>query len=143
MAARYRAVYKDGKLLAEYEGDELTYLAPEYEAPKRSELAMPMVIRDIGEYVSPIDGQHITSRNQHRDHMRAHDVIEVGTQKISGMSAAKDTSTPKVDRQLGEAIKRRVEEVRSMPQAHYDEHVQKQTYEHAEVASLIAPTLQE
>jgi hypothetical protein len=30
------------------------------------------------EYVSPMDGTHITSRSQHRDHMRKHDVIESG-----------------------------------------------------------------
>lgn len=136
MGVRYKAVFKAGKLFAEYENGQLTYLDPEYSAPKRSALPMPMVIRDIGEYVSPLDGSTITSRSQHRDHMRAHDVVEVGNERIGSMSAAAETGV-KVDRELGEAIKRRVEEVQAMPQAQYDDHVQKQTHEHAEIASLI------
>lgn len=140
MGARYKAVFKDGKLFAEYENGALTYLDPEYSAPKRSQHAMPMVIRDIGEYRSPLDGSVITSRSHHRDHMRAHDVVEVGNEKIGSMNAASASTAPAVDRELGEAIKRRVEEVQAMPQAQYDEHVQKQAHEHAEVAALVTAT---
>ena len=68
MGARYKAVYREGKLFAEYDNGVLTYLDPAYSSPKRSEHAMPYVVRDIGEYVSPVDGTHITSRPQHRDH---------------------------------------------------------------------------
>lgn len=136
MAVRYRAVFKNGGLYAEFENGVCTYLDPKYQAPKRSDHGAPMVMRDIGEYVSPLDGQHITSRNQHRDHMRAHDVVEVGNEKIGGMAAAQDAPM-RVDRDLGMAIKRRVEEVEAMPQAQYDAHVQQQSGEHAEVASLV------
>lgn len=139
MGSKYKAVYRDGRLLAEYENGKLVYVADTYSAPKRSELAAPTVLRDIGEYVSPLDGAHISSRSHHRDHMRAHDVVEVGNERIGSMTAAADTPQ-KVDRNLGEAIKRRVEEVIAMPQAHYDEHVQKQAYEHAEVAADIVAT---
>ena len=38
-------------------------------------------IPDITPYRSPIDGSVIGGRRQHRDHMRAHDVIEVGNEK--------------------------------------------------------------
>lgn len=137
---RYKAIFKGGKLFAEYENGVLTYLDAEYSPPNRSQLAMPMVIRDIGEYVSPLDGQHITTRSAHRDHMRAHNVVEVGNEPIGKMHATMQDDGPKVDRELGEAIKRRVEEVIAMPEAHYREHVQKQVFEHAEVASLITPT---
>lgn len=139
MAARYKAVYRDGRLVAEYERGELTYVDTEYYSRKRSVLPAPMLIRDIGEYVSPLDGAHITSRSHHRDHMRAHDVVEVGNEAIGKMQAAsmRDKEGPAIDRELGEAIKRRVEEVQAMPQAQYDEHVNKQAYEHAEIASLI------
>lgn len=143
MGVRYRAVFKEGKLFAEYENGVLTYLAPEYSAPKRSALPMPTVIRDIGEYKSPLDGQIITTRSQHRDHMRAHDVVEVGNEPIGGLSAQASTSNTSTDRELGEAIKRRVEEVQAMPQREYDDQVQKQAFEHAEVASLITATPQE
>lgn len=44
-------------------------------------LLPPQVMRDIGEYVSPIDGTFISSRSQHRDHMRRHGVIEMGNDK--------------------------------------------------------------
>lgn len=140
MGARYKAVYRDGKLFAEYENGNLTFLAPEYSPPKRSGLGMPMIIRDIGEYRSPLDGQMITSRNQHRDHMRAHDVVEVGNEPIGGMTAATNSAPPTVDRDLGQAIKRRLEEVVAMPQAKYDDHVQQQAHEHAEIAALVTAT---
>jgi hypothetical protein len=132
VAARYRAVYKGGKLFAEYENGELTYLTPEYQTAKRSDIAAPMVIRDIGEYQSPLDGQMITTRSQHRDHMRAHDVVEVGNERMPAAPSA-----PAVDRDLGKAIKRRIEEVEALPQAAYDAQVQVQQAEHAEVAALV------
>lgn len=134
MVGRYRAIYREGKLLAEYEGDELTYLAPDYEPAKRSELPAPYFMKDIGEYRSPIDNTMVTTRSQHREHMRKHDVIEVGTQKMGHMQAAE---TPTVNRELGQAIKRRVEEVASMSQTEYDQSAAIQQAEHAEVAALI------
>ncbi len=38
-------------------------------------------IPDIQPYRSPIDGSIVSSRQKHRDHMRAHGVIEVGNEK--------------------------------------------------------------
>lgn len=40
----------------------------------------PMVMRDLEAYKSPIDGSMITSRSQHRAHMRQHGVIEMGNE---------------------------------------------------------------
>lgn len=139
MRTKYKAVYREGKLFAEYDNGVLIFLDASYVAPKRSECAAPMLIRDIGEYRSPLDGQMITSRSQHRDHMRTHDVVEVGNESIGSMKAASDraSSGPAVDRELGMAIKRRVEEVEAMPQQQYDHHVQQQAREHAEVAALV------
>lgn len=121
-------------MFAEYVNGELTYLDPTYSAPKRSSIAAPMVIRDIGAYRSPLDGTVITTRSQHREHMQRHDVIEVGNEKIGSMQAP---AAPKIDRELGEAIKRRLDEVAELPQREYDAHVDTQQNEHAEVASLI------
>lgn len=39
------------------------------------------LIPDSQPYVSPLDGSVIGGRRQHRDHMRAHGVIEVGNEK--------------------------------------------------------------
>jgi hypothetical protein len=128
---RYRAIYRGGKLLAEYENGVCIYLAEEAVSDNRSELAAPMYVRDIGEYKSPIDGTMITSRSAHRDHLKAHDVIEVGNERVGPPPEAPRT------RDLGEAIKRRIEEVKALPQAAYDEHVQTQAAIHAEVAADI------
>lgn len=38
-------------------------------------------VPDITPYRSPIDGSLVGGRRQHRDHMRAHGVIEVGNEK--------------------------------------------------------------
>lgn len=46
----------------------------------------PMIMRDIAGYKSPLEaGVHISSRSAHRDHMRKHEVIEVGTQPLGSM----------------------------------------------------------
>lgn len=42
------------------------------------EPAGPMVMPDIQPYKSMIDGSLITSRSRHREHLRAHNCIEVG-----------------------------------------------------------------
>jgi hypothetical protein len=39
----------------------------------------PQVVRDIEPYRSMIDGSVIDGRKRHRDHLRAHGCIEVGT----------------------------------------------------------------
>lgn len=94
----------------------------------------PFVMRDIGEYKSPLDGSMVTSRSEHREHMRVHNVIEVGNERMP---------TPRPDiapTGIGEAIKQRVEQVKAMPQAEYDSHVKAQSSEHASIASLATPT---
>lgn len=59
--------------------------------------AAPMVMRDIGEYVSPIDNQVITSRSHHRNHMRVHNVIEVGNERVGRRSEAAPMSRAGAD----------------------------------------------
>lgn len=41
---------------------------------------LPMVMPDIQPYKSMITGETITSRSRHREHLRAHDCIEVGNE---------------------------------------------------------------
>ena len=38
----------------------------------------PTIMPDIAPYTSMIDGTMITSRSQHREHLKAHDCIEIG-----------------------------------------------------------------
>jgi hypothetical protein len=40
----------------------------------------PMIIDDIAPYQSMIDGSLITSRSQHREHLRANGCVEIGDQ---------------------------------------------------------------
>ena len=45
-------------------------------------ICAPQVIADIDPYISQIDGSLITSRSQHRDHLRNHGCTEVGNEKM-------------------------------------------------------------
>lgn len=77
-------------------------VAPEYGGPaienKRTD--GPQVMRDMGEYTSVVDGSRIGSRSEHREHVRRHDLIEVGNERIGGMEKPRDTG-----RRVGHDIK--------------------------------------
>lgn len=45
--------------------------------------AAPYVMPDIKPYQSMIDGSYIQSRSTHREHLRQHNCIEVGNEKMS------------------------------------------------------------
>jgi hypothetical protein len=64
------------------------------------------VIRDLEPYKSPIDRTVIRSRSEHRDHMKRHGVVELGTEK---MHAPIKAQRPRA----GHDIKRAIEMVRS------------------------------
>ena len=52
----------------------------------------PMVMPDIQPYKSMIDGSMITSRSVHRDHLRQHNCIEIGNEKMeTKLPPPKDT----------------------------------------------------
>lgn len=94
-------------------------------------VAAPMFIRDIGEYTSPLDGSRITSRSQHREHMRSHGVIEVGNER---MPSAPSAPSPVSKRETMRAVKEHLEQVKAMPEAQYQERIAKQQYEAATAA---------
>lgn len=52
------------------------------------------VISDLTPYRSPLDMSVVSSRSQHRDHMRQHGVIEVGTQPMGSMAARREEAAP-------------------------------------------------
>ena len=66
-------VYRDGKLIPKH-------LAPPLQAPRGAGL---QVIRDIEPFRNiAVDGAIIGGRKQRRDMMRAHGLIEVGTERL-------------------------------------------------------------
>lgn len=66
---RTRWIYHADGTVSEVGGD--------YEAPQR---LSAMVMGDIQPYKSQVTGEMITSRSQHRDHLKAHRLIEVGNE---------------------------------------------------------------
>lgn len=51
----------------------------------------PLVMPDIQPYQSMIDGSMITSRSQHREHLKAHGCIEIGNEKITPKADLRNT----------------------------------------------------
>jgi hypothetical protein len=50
---------------------------------KRSSFPSPQVVRDFADPVfSQVDGQHYTSKKHYRDHLKAHNMIEMGNEKF-------------------------------------------------------------
>ena len=77
---RRRWVYnREGKCVAEFDGyGQLVWSADDYATP--ADPNAPMVIPDIQPYQSMATGEIITSRSQHRDHLRQHKLIEIGNE---------------------------------------------------------------
>lgn len=48
----------------------------------------PIVMPDIQPYKSMADGSMITSRSHHREHLRQHNCIEIGNEKMENKPAA-------------------------------------------------------
>ena len=75
---RTRIIYShiDGHKVAEFRNGECVFLDESYYGQTRDPgyLLMP----DIKPYRSQIDGSMITSRSQHREHLRQHNCVEVG-----------------------------------------------------------------
>lgn len=67
----------------------------------------PMIMPDIEPYRSMIDGRMITSRSEHRTHLKNHGCVEVGND-----SSLQKTQTPQLQSPPGlkEAIARQVYE---------------------------------
>lgn len=55
--------------------------ADDYEAPDRPRSAY--VMGDIAPYQSMKTGEMIGGRRQHREHLRAHGLVEVGNEKVT------------------------------------------------------------
>lgn len=49
-------------------------------SPGRSDLPTPQIMRDISPYQSMRTGETIGGRKQHRDHLRAYNLVELGNE---------------------------------------------------------------
>lgn len=65
----------------------------------RQDANAPMVIGDLQPYKSMIDGSMITSRSQHREHLKQHNCIEVGNE-TKHLKPAKVSSPPGLKQEL-------------------------------------------
>lgn len=110
---RYRAVFDGKGLLAEYSGEELTYLRPDY-VPNmaESDLPRPQVIRDIDPYQNMIDGRMISSRSEHRELLRRHNCVEVGNETMKSEPVKpKNTRREQLHRRLADVSDREANKV--------------------------------
>lgn len=62
------------------------------------------VMRDIEPFVSPVDGKVVSSRSAKREHMRRHDLEEVGNERLK---PKKYEPLPPVTQTMVEEFKRR------------------------------------
>ena len=60
---------------------------------------------DKSPYLSPMDGSYVTSRSQHREHMRKHNVIEAGDMPVSMVQQNRDAHAPVSGRDIANAIR--------------------------------------
>lgn len=110
----YVYVPSEGKVLAAcytYPSGGVRHLLPEYGGPAYEDKSTGnrmYVMRDIGEYTSTVDGTRITTRSAHRDHIRQHDLVEVGNQRIGSMGRAGGEMS-----RSGSDIKRALERARA------------------------------
>lgn len=62
-----------------------------------------MVYSDLQPYQSPLDGKWISSRSQHRKHMKEHGVIEVGNEKLK-RTATKQYNPGDIKQDIADAM---------------------------------------
>jgi len=65
-----------------YISDANGHWVPIEEWHERNQPVAPMVMPDIEPYQSMINGEMITSRSRHREHLREHGCIEVGNEAM-------------------------------------------------------------
>jgi len=78
-----------------------------------------MIMRDVQEFTSPVDGSTISSRSILRDHIRRHDLIEVGNERLKS-PRPEIQSNP---RETAQAIYHHLDTVRRMPEREYRDRV--------------------
>lgn len=91
-----------------YIQDPVTHkLIPKSEYYAQQDVNAPMIIGDIQPYKSMIDGRMITSRSQHRNHLKQHGMIEVGneTKYLKNQERPQSNVKEQIARQVYEKLK--------------------------------------
>lgn len=89
---------------------------------KRSDIATPMIVRDIEPYKSVATGEQITSRSQHREMLRSNGLVEVGNDF--------PTATPKKELPpVQEDVARAIEDVKAGRGVKVSEHYNPNEFE--------------
>lgn len=70
----------------------------------RRVICAPMVTVDIPAYQSVVTGETIQGRAKHREHLKRHDLVEIGTEKI-GQKPREYRADHNVKPEMMEAIK--------------------------------------
>lgn len=86
-----------GKTYTEGRWIDLANLPPP--APSKA----PMVMRDVSAYQSMVTGQMIDGRAQHREHLKAHDLVEIGNEGMK-QRISHDIDTADIAADLKRAI---------------------------------------
>ena len=108
--SRSRSLYDRNGLLAEYLDDVLIYYR---EGDLERETASgPQVVRDIEPYKSMVTGEMISGRKQHRDHLRAHNCIEIGNETMqSTPPPVQNNRREMLHRRLGDMSDRQANQI--------------------------------
>lgn len=107
--SRYRAVYDRKGLLAEYQDDELVWVREELDKHTKTG---HQIMLDIQPYKSMVDGSMITSRSKHREHLRQHNCIEIGNEKMQNTPPPVSTSRREMlHRRLGDMSDRQANQI--------------------------------
>jgi len=104
----YKAIYDKQGLVAEYEDGTLIWARQEIDQLMQHVNLMV----DIKPYKSMIDGSIITSRSQHREHLRRHNCIEIGNEKMHNTPPPKqDNRRESLHRRLGDMSDRQANQI--------------------------------
>lgn len=87
-------VYRDGKLVPKQKARTSDVRRA---GRKRSDLASPSVMSDIGEHRNMVTGEMVSSRSRHREILREHGLVEYGNEQAPMKDKTSFTSTVKED----------------------------------------------
>jgi len=107
--SKYKAIYDRKGLLAEYQDEELVWVREELDKHTKQG---HQIMLDIQPYKSMVDGSIITSRSKHREHLRQHNCIEIGNEKMQNTPPPVLTSRREMlHRRLGDMSDRQANQI--------------------------------
>jgi len=107
--SKYKAIYDRKGLLAEYQDGELVWVREELDKHTKQG---HQIMLDIQPYKSMVDGSMITSRSKHREHLRQHNCIEIGNEKMQNTPPPVLTSRREMlHRRLGDMSDRQANQI--------------------------------